>query len=55
MQPIPGKDCHCSDSSEGQQTDSKACDDCGARLEWSLGLDGVQFLECPDCGFRRPE
>lgn len=50
MQPLPGEECHCGEDASSDADDSDVCDDCGAALEWTLGLDGVQRFECPNCG-----
>jgi hypothetical protein len=50
MEPIPGQECHCGESTETERDDSERCDQCGAKLEWTLDLDGVQRRECPNCG-----
>ena len=49
MEPIPGDDCHCSETQTEQNDTEDSCDHCGATLEWTLDIDGVQRLECPHC------
>jgi predicted RNA-binding Zn-ribbon protein involved in translation (DUF1610 family) len=39
-----------SKTEQGDGDDAERCDRCGAELEWTLDLDGVQRLECPNCG-----
>ncbi|MFC6614461.1 hypothetical protein ACFQAS_05745 [Halopenitus salinus] len=49
MQPAPGADDERSEAAEANRDDSKTCSECGATLEWTLDVDGVQHLECPNC------
>jgi len=47
MQPFFGDDPE--EPAEEPDREDDICNDCGARMEWTLDLDGVQRLECPDC------
>jgi|GEM_PF-5379822 len=44
MQPFFGDECK-----EEPEPADDICNECGSRMEWTLDLDGVQRLECPDC------
>ncbi|RMB23816.1 hypothetical protein [Haloplanus aerogenes] len=44
MQPFFGDE-----PDDPEPDEQNVCDDCGSRMEWTLGLDGVQRRECPNC------